>query len=152
MKTLLMLITALLPSAMVVAGTGATNNATTPEPRALITNHDNSWQDARLVALAELESGNRDGTTGRAGEVSRYQILPSVWRQYTGLPLDAAINPFTAANVVQRIMADRIKHFGKQPSDEEWYLLFHCPSHVVHPNRMELKTAIRFENLCHEQD
>jgi hypothetical protein len=41
-------------------------------------------QDARrLAALAQIESGNNDRAIGRSGEVSRYQIMPSVWHHYS---------------------------------------------------------------------
>jgi len=41
-------------------------------------------QDAqRLDALAQIESGGNDRVIGRAGEVSRYQIMPGVWRAYS---------------------------------------------------------------------
>jgi hypothetical protein len=35
-----------------------------------------------LDAIAMVESGGNDLAVGANGEVSRYQILPSVWRQY----------------------------------------------------------------------
>ena len=35
----------------------------------------------RRLALGMIETGNRDDEIGGAGEVSRYQIMPSVWRQ-----------------------------------------------------------------------
>ena len=37
----------------------------------------------RLFALGMIETGNNDREVGRAGEVSRYQILPVVWRNYS---------------------------------------------------------------------
>src|SRR5437899_3833634 len=40
--------------------------------------------DAKLFfALGMIESGNDDRGIGRAGEISRYQIHPSVWRSYS---------------------------------------------------------------------
>lgn len=35
-----------------------------------------------LAALSSVESGNNDLAVGAAGEVSRYQISPLVWRAY----------------------------------------------------------------------
>jgi len=35
-----------------------------------------------LVAIAMVESGENDLATGKAGETSRYQITPLVWRAY----------------------------------------------------------------------
>jgi hypothetical protein len=37
----------------------------------------------RQYALGMIETGNDDKAIGRAGEVSRYQIMPSVWDHYT---------------------------------------------------------------------
>src|SRR6266516_276163 len=37
-----------------------------------------------FFALGMIESGNDDRGVGRAGEVSRYQIHPTVWRSYSG--------------------------------------------------------------------
>ena len=34
-------------------------------------------------SLALIESGMRDNAVGRDGEVSRYQLLPKVWSQYS---------------------------------------------------------------------
>ena len=36
-----------------------------------------------LEAIAQVETGGNDRAVGRNGEVSRYQILPSVWREYS---------------------------------------------------------------------
>ena len=36
----------------------------------------------RWAALSQLESGDDDGAIGAAGEVSRYQIKPELWRKY----------------------------------------------------------------------
>src|SRR5688572_30340011 len=36
-----------------------------------------------LEAISMLESGNNDAAVGPAGEVSRYQIRPAVWRQFS---------------------------------------------------------------------
>ena|ERR1041385_978159 len=45
---------------------------------------DSGDGDAKLFfALGMIESGNDDRGIGRAGEVSRYQILPNVWKSYS---------------------------------------------------------------------
>ena len=38
---------------------------------------------SRLEALSMIESGDDDSAIGQAGEVSRYQIKPSVWHRYS---------------------------------------------------------------------
>jgi hypothetical protein len=112
----------------------------------------NSKAMDRWSALSQIESGDYDTCIGASGEVSQYQILPSVWRQYTKLPVTAAVNPLTARNVATCIMQSRIGIFVKQkhrqPTDIEFYLLWHRPSRVNHPRPIELKRAIRFANLC----
>ena len=37
----------------------------------------------RMFALGMIESGNDDRAIGSAGEVSRYQLSPSVWKTYS---------------------------------------------------------------------
>ena len=45
---------------------------------------DPSYFDTKLFfALGMIESGNNDRGIGRAGEVSRFQIHPAVWRLYS---------------------------------------------------------------------
>ena len=39
--------------------------------------------DKLFIALGMIESGNDDRGVGRAGEVSRYQIHPSIWKNYS---------------------------------------------------------------------
>jgi hypothetical protein len=38
---------------------------------------------SKLEAISMIETGDNDRAVGRAGEVSRYQIRPEVWRQYS---------------------------------------------------------------------
>src|SRR6266404_94970 len=38
---------------------------------------------SKLDALSLIESGDNDSAVGRAGEVSRFQIKPEIWRHYT---------------------------------------------------------------------
>jgi hypothetical protein len=105
-----------------------------------------SSMERRLDALAMVETGCNDHATGRAGEVSRYQITPSVWRQYSRLPLSAATNPFTARQIVVNIMSNRLH--GRIVTDEGWYLTYHRPSRWNHPKPAERDRADRFARLC----
>jgi hypothetical protein len=104
----------------------------------------------RFEALSQLETGNNDFAHGSSSEVSRFQITLANWNLYAH-GLDPA-NPFTALKVAQAIMRDRTSHFfkthGRDPTDYEWAILFHCPSRLRHPNREEREYARRFENLC----
>src|SRR5262245_50543789 len=38
---------------------------------------------SKLDAIAMIETGNNDEVIGSAGEVSRYQIKPRIWREYS---------------------------------------------------------------------
>jgi len=106
-------------------------------------------------ALSMLESGNCDNVTGPSQEISRYQILPDVWRAETSLPFSSALNPFTARNVAKSIMEKRVRHFlyahNRQPTAGEWALLFHCPAHVLKPSAQELDYRKRFLALLAER-
>jgi hypothetical protein len=102
-------------------------------------------------ALAQIESGDCDGKTGPAQEVSRYQILPENWRAETSLPLSASTNPLTARNVAKSIMEKRARHFfyqhGRKPTAGEWSLLWHCPARVLKPNAEQRDYRKRFLDL-----
>jgi hypothetical protein len=113
----------------------------------------------RFKALAMVESGNCDVVRGEAGEVSRFGIMPSVWHQYTKLPLSAAKNPFTALRVTMDIMRDRCaafeNKFHRPCTDAEFYLLWHRPAYALRATsrqaRLPAKVSdrmMRFENLC----
>jgi hypothetical protein len=99
----------------------------------------------RWTALAMLESGDNDRTIGRAGEVSRYQIRPELWRG--GNPFDADV---ALANA-QRIMESRTTAFeqshGRGPDDFEFYVLWNAPAEINHPHRVVADRARRFVNL-----
>lgn len=111
-----------------------------------------SVDNIRFKCLAMLETGNKDHTIGRDGEVSRYQIKPSLWRQYaSNLPLSAARNPDMAWQVAQAIMADRVRTFtvghGRPPNQFEWAVLWHRPTRK-HLTANDRDYATRFDNLC----
>lgn len=110
-------------------------------------------------ALASIESGhlkNPDHAQGAAGEVSRFQILPRIWRQYSA-SRDYK-NPQTAWIVAQRILQDRQDWFyratGRQPSPFDLYVMWNKPSvyERVNFDRRKLPDSVRarasrFENL-----
>jgi len=60
--------------------------AITPDTAFTATQHSDDYPvlDARrLYALGMIETGNDDRAVGALGEVSRYQLSPSVWRGYS---------------------------------------------------------------------
>ena len=106
-----------------------------------------SSMERRLECLSAVETRDNDLATGKAGEVSRYAICPSVWRQYAGkLPLEAARNPITARKVTLAIMDARTRH--KPVSDEIWAILWHCPGAIGRLTPKQADFAQRFANLC----
>ena len=103
----------------------------------------------RMAALSMLETGNNDRTIGRRGEVSRFQILPSVWHRYG---LGDPRNPSTAALAVQRIMAERQAAFERghhrSATNFDFYVLWNAPAQAGHPGPVVTERAQRFANLC----
>jgi len=77
-------------------------------------------------ALGMLETGNDDREIGGAGEVSRYQIMPSVWRQYS--PSRNYRNPEVSLAVARRHWATLYLAFkqqaGREPTDFDMYVLW----------------------------
>lgn len=108
-----------------------------------------------------IESGNNDRARGRAGEVSRVQIHPAVWRAYTRSR--EYHNPAVAAAVAGRHWGWLANYFraraGRALTDFDMYVLWNTrwgyyerrgfkPSRV-HPVIAE--RARRFANLTREQ-
>ena len=81
-----------------------------------------------LEAISMIESGNDDWAVGGAGEVSRYQIQPRVWRQFS--PSTDYANPRAAATVAQQYLAWLDKYFqdrtGRAPDDFDRYVLWNA--------------------------
>jgi hypothetical protein len=97
-----------------------------------------------------IESGNNDGAVGAAGEVSRYQIKPAVWRRYAPAKADWA-NPHVALSVARQTMRQRVDAFERDhrrpPTDFEFYVLWNAPAQVVSPSKVVSERAKRFCNL-----
>ena len=114
--------------------------------------------------LAEFESGattpvacGADQKIGRSKEVSRFQILPVVWRQYS--QSQDYSNPETAWRVTERILRDRRETFrratGRDWNDQELYLMWNAPGAFARANydlkklsRVLRERADRFGNLA----
>jgi hypothetical protein len=81
---------------------------------------------SKLEAISMLETADRDTIVGRAGERSRYQIMPSVWRHYT--TSREYTNPQVARSVAERHLASLEATFraqtGREPSDFDRYVLW----------------------------
>jgi len=104
----------------------------------------------RWDALSMIESGNDDQAIGSRGEISRYQIRPTLWPG--GNPLNASV----ALQVARKIMDARILRFeqthNRAPTDFEFYVLWNAPQEVNHPRRVVAERAQRFANLVQRPD
>ena len=80
----------------------------------------------RLFALGAIETGNNDYEIGRAGEVSRYQIMPSVWKHYSRSSYYD--NPQVSQAVAQKhwssLYASFKKQAGREPDNFDMYVLW----------------------------
>jgi hypothetical protein len=106
----------------------------------------------RLSALSMLETGNDDRAIGSAGEISRFQVKKAEWRSVTNSA--NYCDSETAQKVMLQLMDKRIhafqEHFGRQPTDFEFYALWNAPSQAL-TGRISRKVAARcerFANLC----
>lgn len=119
----------------------------------------------RVQCLSMIESGDNDMAKGHNGEISRYQINKSVWRQYTTLPYYASTNCFTTRNIAMEIQEQRcavfIRMHGWQPDNIDWYFLWSRPAWMTLPSRMirlqpgffkVLERAKRFDNLVNRKE
>lgn len=104
----------------------------------------------RWAALSMLESGDDHRAIGSAGEVSRYQMRPEVWRRYAR-PHANWRDRGEALRVAQRMMAERCaefeRSFARPPTDFEFYILWNAPAQVQHPSKTVAARAKRFCNL-----
>ena len=124
---------------------------------------DPAVRDAhRRLALGMIETGNRDDEIGGAGEVSRYQIMPSVWRQYSHS--QNYRNPNVSLTVAQkhwaRLYVGFIKQAHREPNDFDMYVLWNThygyyASKGFNPNRLAASVrdrAQRYVNLVQSDD
>jgi hypothetical protein len=104
----------------------------------------------RWTALSQVESGDNDHAVGRRGEVSRYQMLPEVWRRYAWAKADWR-RPSDSLSVARLAMSERClvfeRRFGRRPTDIEFYVLWNAPAQILKPSRAVFKRAERFRNL-----
>jgi len=110
----------------------------------------------RLAALSMIETGNNDRVVGRAGEISRYQILKVEWRSVTNST--RYTDPQTARNVTLRLLDRRVVAFRetyhRSPTNFEFYGLWNAPSQVMERrvSRTVAERCRRFANLCEYQE
>jgi hypothetical protein len=82
--------------------------------------------ERRRYALSMIETGGDDLEIGHAGEVSRYQIMPSVWRHYSDS--QSYHDPETSSAVAQchwSALYDGFKQQAhREPTDFDMYVLW----------------------------
>ena len=87
----------------------------------------------RLAALSMIETGNNDRMVGRAGEISRYQILKREWRSVTNST--RYTDPITAKAVTLQLLDRRVQAFqsrySRPPTNFEFYALWNAPNQVL---------------------
>lgn len=85
----------------------------------------------RQFALGMIETANNDREVGRAGEVSRYQIMPSVWKRYSRSRLYQ--NPQVSLQVAQQhwlwLYEDFKRRAKREPTDFDMYVLWNTRYH-----------------------
>lgn len=104
----------------------------------------------RWAALSQIESGDDDRAVGAAGEISRYQLKPGVWRRYAPTTADWT-KPEDALPIAKETMRERCAAFERSvhrpPTDFEFYILWNAPAQIQHPGKAVSERAERFCNL-----
>ena len=111
----------------------------------------------RLFALGAIETGNNDNEIGQAGEVSRYQIMPSVWKHYNHSSYydDPQVSRTVAQQHWSSLRASFMKKTGREPDNFDMYVLWNTcygyyASRSFQPGRLDPAVrdrAQRFVNL-----
>jgi hypothetical protein len=80
----------------------------------------------RRFALGMIETGNNDLEIGRLGEVSRYQIMPSVWKHYSSSRYyqDPEVSLTVAQQHWNSLHASFKKQANREPTDFDMYVLW----------------------------
>ena len=83
---------------------------------------------SKLEALSMIETGDNDAAVGQAGEVSRYQIKPRIWQEYS--PSKAYRDATVSTKVAAKHLADLEQTFrartGREPGDFDLYVLWNA--------------------------
>ncbi len=96
---------------------------------------------SRLDALSLIESGDNDAAVGRAGEVSRFQIMPHVWSHYSGSRAfrNTKVSTTVAAMHLQELTTWFQQRTGRAASDFDIYVLWNAGPTYYH--RIGFKTS-----------
>jgi hypothetical protein len=99
----------------------------------------------RWSALSMIESGNNDRAVGLLGEISRFQIRPTLWPG--GNPHNAQEALVAAREIMQPRVAKFQEVHKRAPNDFEFYVLWNAPQEINHPCRAVAARAHRYANL-----
>lgn len=106
----------------------------------------------RLAALSMIESADNDRLVGRAGEISRYQILKREWRSVTNSTrfTDRKVAEEVTRKLVERRVATFRSIYRREPTDFEFYGLWNAPAQVYKGkvSRVVAERCRRYANLC----
>ncbi len=106
----------------------------------------------RLSALSMIETGDNDRMVGRAGEISRFQILKREWRSVTNSTRYS--DPKVAKAVTLTLLDRRVQkfeeRFNRPPTNFEFYALWNAPTQVLQRrvSRTVAERCQRYANLC----
>jgi len=83
---------------------------------------------SRLEALSQIETGDDDRAVGGAGEVSRYQIKPWIWRQYSDSKSysNRRISTEVAGQHLAELTGIFRKRARREPTDFDLYVLWNA--------------------------
>lgn len=112
----------------------------------------------RIEALGMIESGNNDYAIGSVGEISRYQIRPTVWHSYSASRsyTDVRVASGVARSHLDYLQAWFRKRASREASNFDIYVLWNAgPTYYLRrgfsPERVHRtigERAERFANLC----
>ncbi len=96
---------------------------------------------SRLDALSLIESGDNDAAVGRAGEVSRFQIMPHVWSHYSGSRAfrNTKVSTAVAAMHLEELTTWFQQRTGRAASDFDIYVMWNAGPTYYH--RIGFKTS-----------
>lgn len=89
----------------------------------------NLQTEAKLRAISAIETGDKDNVVGSRGELSRYQIMPSVWKKHFAkkkceLHIPAEAKRCAYVHVLYLEYKFQEAHAGREPSAAQLYCMW----------------------------
>jgi hypothetical protein len=102
----------------------------------------------KLQAISMVESGNNDYAIGKAGEISRYQIKPKVWKVYSksAAYTNTRISTYVAEQHLQSLQKQFKASTGREATDFDCYVMWNGGITYysrIHFSARAVKRAIR---------